>query len=479
MKRSVDINSIMEENNHIPRAAIVGGGLVGALEACLLSQRGFEVTLFEARHDGRQEKGYFGRSINLAISHRGISALKRLNLEKIIAENAIPMKARMIHGLDGKLKSIQYDPDGRCINSIERASLNNYLLDHAESQPRVSLLFNHRLISLDADKGELGFEIFNENHNSEAGNVIKKYHSFDLIIGCDGAHSSVRNLLMKKAQIDFSQTFIEHGYMELRIDADDNGQYKMPPNFLHIWPRGQFMMIALPNNNKTFTCTLFMPNKQFSELKTPDDALQFFQKYFLDSIEFIGETRIQDTFKKTKPSPLVSVKCRPYHYKTNFLIMGDAAHAMVPFYGQGMNCGFEDCLVLDEIFDEYGLTSTSLNGVLAEKLSKCLQEFTKRRCDNGQAMSDLAMYNYVEMRDLVNSKLFTMRKSLDNILYRLMPTKWIPLYTMVTFSRIPINECVEKRRAQDKLLGNVAKVTIVSALFAAASIACIKLNSNH
>ena len=443
------------------KVGIVGGGLVGALEACLLAQRGFKVTLFEGRHDERNEPSYYGRSINLAISHRGISALKRLNLDYVVQERAIPMKARMIHNRDGSLKEIPYDPDGRCINSIERAGLNNFLLDKAERIFKVDLKFSHKLIDMDAERGELMFLIrgdsIHKNEEGKLGDQLISYN-FDLILGCDGARSTVRNLLGRQSQLELSQTFIEHGYLELRIDPDSLDGFRMAPNYLHIWPRGQYMMIALPNKDSSFTCTLFMPYQILQQIRDPDEAYRFFELNFPDSIELIGADKIKETLASIRPSSLISIKCKPYCYKSKVALLGDAAHAMVPFYGQGMNCGFEDCLVFDELLDEYVGKPSNAN---TDSMEKVLKEYSHRRCPNGHSMCDLAMYNYIEMRDLVNSWSFIMRKHLDNLLYYLFPSRWIPLYTMVTFSRIPIDECVRRRSSQDELLRNYWRLTSI------------------
>lgn len=426
--------------------AIVGAGLVGALEACLLARRGFQVTLFEGRPDGRGEPNYYGRSINLAISHRGISALKLLGLERIVEERAIPMRARMIHNRSGGVKEIPYDPDGRCINSIERAALNNYLLEKAEKVFKVKILFNHRLVDMKADTGELLFLLEEKNVDEKEVPLIK--YSFDLVLGCDGARSAVRSLLARQTQLEFSQSYIEHGYLELRIDPNEDGQAKMAKNYLHIWPRGQYMMIGLPNKDNSFTCTLFMPFSYLEQLKEPEAAMRFFQDNFADSIELIGEQRIRSTLATVRPSSLVSIKCKPYHFKAKVALLGDAAHAMVPFYGQGMNCGFEDCLVMDELMEEHLNSALTVN----KDIGRVLQEYSQRRCPNGHSMCELAMYNYLEMRDLVNTWPYLMRKQLDNLLYKLFPQRWIPLYTMVTFSRIPVQECVKRRKEQDETI---------------------------
>uniref|UniRef100_A0A6G1SIU7 Kynurenine 3-monooxygenase n=1 Tax=Aceria tosichella TaxID=561515 RepID=A0A6G1SIU7_9ACAR len=457
------------------RVGIVGAGLVGALEACLLAKRGFKVTLFEARHDGRTEQNFYGRSINLAISHRGISALERLGFENVVQECAIPMKARMIHNNNGTLNPIPYDPDGRCINSIERSMLNNFLLNKAQHELGVELKFEHKLVDMNADQGELVFRLV--EGRGEDGRVKLSQHlvsyQFDLILACDGARSSVRSLLARQAQMEFSQAFIEHGYLELRIDPNEDGSYQMAPNYLHIWPRGQYMMIALPNTDASFTCTLFMPYSILDRLKDPKEGLRFFESNFPDSIRLIGAERIATTLAQVRPSSLISIKCKPYYYKNKVALLGDAAHAMVPFYGQGMNCGFEDCLVFDELLDEYltGGGGGDSSNVDKDAIGRVLEEYSRRRCPNGHSMCELAMYNYIEMRDLVNSWSFIMRKHLDNLLYRFFPARWVPLYTMVTFSRTPIHECVKRREEQDKVLAKVFRFGTLPLLLGVITIA--------
>ena len=220
-----------------------------------------------------------------------------------------------------------------------------------------------------------------------------------------------------------------------------DGEYAMELNYLHIWPRGSFMMIALPNQNKTFTCTLFMPYTIFDNIQNEEDIMAFFEREFPDSIPLIGREKIISDYKKNPVGDLISVKCSPYHYKDKCVIVGDAAHAMVPFYGQGMNCGFEDCLVLHKIMDKH-------NG----DFGAALEEYSTTRNPDAEAIIDLAMYNYVEMRDHVNSKLFVIRKHFDNVLHWMFPKSWIPLYTMTTFTRIPYHEVIEKSKRQDRIV---------------------------
>lgn len=412
--------------------AIVGGGLVGALQACFLAKRNYKVDVFEMRQDIRTMEVVRGRSINLALSVRGREALKRVGIEEDIRHVGIPMYARMIHDLDGTRRPIQYGKKDQYIMSVDRRHLNEELLTAAEKFPNVSTYFEHKLLDADFDTGKLVFK---------RGDGSTTEVTVDLIVGCDGAFSVVRRQMMKKTLLDYQQVFIPHGYMELCMPPTERDQYAMEVNYLHIWARNEFMMIALPNLDKTYTVTLFMPFDMFKKLTSEKAVLEFFRKTFPDSVSLLGEKRIVDTVLNNKALPMVTVKCSPYHIDDRAVIMGDAAHAMVPFYGQGMNCGFEDCIVLDDLLDKH-----------KDDLGAALSEFTTNRSVDAKAMCDLAFYNYVEMRKSVNSRLFLLRKKLDNLLFWLFPRTWVPLYTMVSFSRTRYHECIKRREWQDRVL---------------------------
>ncbi|CAH1261559.1 KMO [Branchiostoma lanceolatum] len=428
--------------------AVVGGGLVGAMNACYLSSRGFKVDLYEARQDIRTMEIVRGRSINLALSCRGRQALKKVGLEDQVVKDGIPMYARMIHDLNGTLRPIPYGKSDQYIMSVDRRKLNETLLTAAEERPDVTLHFQHKLISCDLEKGKLSFKIAPAHDDDSRGQVYERNGgadvevTTDLIMGNDGAYSAIRKHMVKRPRFNYSQEYIPHGYMELTVPPH-NGEFAMAINYLHIWPRNEYMMIALPNQDKSFTLTLFMPFDMFDQIKTGDDVMRFFMEKFPDSVPLIGEESLKETYFKLPPLPLVSVKCSPYHVSDKAVIMGDAAHAMVPFYGQGMNCGFEDCLVFDEIMEELG-----------NDLSKVLPEFSVVRSPDAHAICDLAMYNYIEMRESVNSRWFLMRKKVDACLHAIMPRVFIPLYTMVSFSRIRYHVVINKAKKQDVLVDN-------------------------
>nr|AAL40890.1 kynurenine 3-monooxygenase [Anopheles stephensi] len=417
--------------------AIVGGGLVGSLLALHLGKKGHEVNLYEYREDIRTAELVIGRSINLALSARGRRALAEVGLEEALLDHGIPMSGRMLHDVNGNRKIVPYDGNtNQCIYSVGRKHLNEVLLNAAEKYPNIHLHFNHKLVSANLDEGNL----------SMVDPLTKEVKSAraDLIVGCDGAYSAVRKEIVKRPRYDFSQTYIEHGYLELCIPPTASGEFAMPHNYLHIWPRGQFMMIALPNQDRTWTVTLFMPFTQFHSITDPGRLIDFFRQYFPDAIELIGRERLIKDFFKTKPQPLVMIKCRPYHVGSKALIIGDAAHAMVPFYGQGMNAGFEDCSVLTDLFNQYGTD-----------LTRILPEFSEKRWEDAHAICDLAMYNYIEMRDLVTKRSYLLRKKLDELLFWMLPNTWVPLYNSVSFSHMRYSKCIANRAWQDKILTRV------------------------
>ncbi|KAJ1834368.1 kynurenine 3-monooxygenase, mitochondrial precursor [Coemansia sp. RSA 2711] len=432
------------------RVVIIGGGLVGSLAACYFAKRGWTVDLYEKRPDIRLPEHsdlVEHRSINLAISERGFSALRRLDpeLEARVHECVIPMHGRMIHSLDGKQTSQAYDVFGKHINSVGRSTLIKLLLDEASSSSRVRLHFGHEFVQADFDTGRVVVRDVERNQETPI--------DADLIVGADGAFSRVRQRMMTKVLMNYSQTYIEHGYCEFSM-APRDGEFAMNPNHLHIWPRGSFMLIALPNLDKSFTCTLFMPWSQFSRVKSDADIAGFFREHFPDALERIGERRVCAEYATNPKGSLMYVKCAPYTYKSRAVILGDAAHAMVPFYGQGMNCGFEDIEALDRIMvrilregDKTGDSSVTAN-LSDEQLHRALDEYSALRAVDTSAIVDLALENYVEMRAKVVDYVYLARKCLEGLLHRVFPRRVIPLYTMVSFTSIPYADVVKQWNRQ-------------------------------
>lgn len=363
------------------------------------------------------------------------------------------MEARMIHRLDGSTYSIPYGQKGQCIYSVGRRFVNEVLLNAAEKYPNVRFHFNHKLETSDLDQGTMTF------HNVESGQVVET--NADLVLGTDGAYSAIRKQFMKRPRFDYSQEYISHSYLELCIPATPSGDFAMNPRRLHIWPRGKFMMIALPNQDHSWTVTLFMPPNIFDQLTSPETLVQFFESNYPDALPLIGKERLIKDFFATKPSALISIKCYPYHAGNKTVILGDAAHAMVPFYGQGMNAGFEDCIVLNEFLNMYG----------DDHLEKVLPAFTEHRHVDAHAICDLAMYNYIEMRDLVNQWSFLVRKKFDSTIHWLFPSWWVPLYTSVTFTRMRYHLCIENKKWQDRLVNKLLWATGVALTATIATVA--------
>jgi kynurenine 3-monooxygenase len=399
----------MESRKHI---AIVGAGLVGSLLSIYLSRRGFKVSVFERRTDMRKGKSEAGRSINLALSTRGLRALEEVGVAESIKKVAIPMHGRMMHDLQGNLSFLPYGKQGQFINSVSRSGLNMVLMDEAEKNG-VNLFFNHRCTEVDFEKTSLTLQAI--------GAASSQTFDFDVIIGADGAFSAVRSAMDVTDRFNYSQHYIEHGYKELHIPAEYGKS--LEKNALHIWPRASFMMIALPNPDGSFTCTLFLPfegDQSFAALETKKEIVNFFNQTFPDAVKLMPQ--FLDEFKKNPASSLVTIKCFPWK-KNNVLLIGDAAHAIVPFYGQGMNAGFEDCRILNDLLNQHH-----------DDWDKVLGEFQFQRKPDADAIAQLAFDNFVEMRDLVADPEFLLRKKIEAKLHERYPDRWIPLYSMVTFN---------------------------------------------
>jgi len=400
--------------------------------AVFLVKRGFKVDLYEARKDPRTVEFVRGRSTNLALSTRGIEPLKIAGALESVLPLGVPMYGRMLHSPTGERTPLFYHQEGpHPLMAMERRKVNEILLSVAETFSNISLHFEHKLISANLDKGHLTFSSANE----ETVEV-----DAELVIGADGARSAIRNEMMKRPRFDFSQEYISHGYKEFQLIPTPSGEYAIEANYLHVWARDSLMLIAIPNKEQSFTCTLTMPFENFDSFKTKEDVMNFFTAIFPDFVQLMGEERILEDFFKNPVLPMVSVKCKPYHVSDKALIIGDAAHAMVPFFAQGMNSGFEDCLILDSLLDKHG-----------NNFGAVLEEYSSLRNKDAEAVCDLSMYNYLEMRSLVNSHSFLLERKLLSVLHWLMPKTFIPLHTMVTYTQIPYKEVVERSKWQEKV----------------------------
>jgi kynurenine 3-monooxygenase len=438
---------------------LIGSGLAGGLLAAYLGRRGFDVDLYERRADPREGNIVGGRSINLAISTRGIHALEQIGIADETLQHAIPMRGRMIHPAGAGARTIftPYDVDPKnCINSIGRGALNTAVIEAAQRYPNVRVYFNHKCTDVDLDSATAHLETsfvaagspqdesvrMADVSPANSENQIISAHG-DAVIGVDGAFSAVRqSMQMQINRFEYDESYLPHGYKELTIPPAPDGSWRMEKNALHIWPRKSFMMIALPNPDGSFTCTLFWEfegPRSFATTKADDDVRRFFEEEFPDAVPLMP-TLLED-FKNNPTGSLVTIRCAPWFYRDKVCLLGDAAHAVVPFYGQGMNAAFEDCVVLDECLEKF-----------PDNRERAFAEYFSRRKENADALADLALENFIEMRDKTASKAFRAKKKLDHFLEAALPGIYLPLYTMVTFTRIPYAEAARRARLQDRIV---------------------------
>lgn len=445
-------------------AAVIGAGLAGSLLAIYLAKRGISVQVYEARDDMRKEPISAGRSINLALSDRGIAALRKVGMDEYMLAEAVPMYGRMIHTISGETKLLPYSGrQGEYINSVSRAGLNIALMNEAERYGNVEFHFNERCTDVDFGNAAVKFA---------SGKAV----SADTIIATDGAGSVVRQAMMHGGveRFDFSQSWLEHGYKELHIPPGLNGEFLLEKNALHIWPRHQFMMIALPNFDGSFTCTLFLAHKggnpsgseraserrsedihgrlpngvsaSFDQLTDEASVNEFFNREFPDAVPLMP-TLVEDFFRNPTGN-LGTVKCWPWSVEGKALLLGDSAHAVVPFYGQGMNCAFEDVRVLDSLIEKHGTD-----------WEKVYEEYGTVRKLNTDAIADMAEENFYEMRDRVADPIFQRKRELETKLEQTY-ADYFSKYSMVTFREdLPYSVAMEKGNAQDALLMKICAET--------------------
>jgi kynurenine 3-monooxygenase len=421
------------------KITIVGGGLVGSLLAIFLAKRGHAVNVYERRGDPRKTDVYAGRSINLVVSHRGWTALRAAGVEQAVKEITVPVYARMMHDRDGNLNRVPYSIDNKAIYSVSRGELNRRLLTEAEALPNVKLFFDHRCVDVDLQNATCHFQ------REEGDHVVVEA---DVVFGSDGAFSAVRQKMML-GRFTYSQEYIEHDYKEVAFPANADGTPKMDPHCLHIWPRRWFMMMGLANQDGGFTGTLFMPNTHtdqapgFDTVRTPAQVQAFFQEHFRDALPLVPD--LVEQYLRNPQSTLAIIRCNPWQVNGKVALIGDAAHAIVPFYGEGMNAGNEDCKVLNDLLDQYG----------DDNWAEVLTRYAAKRKPNGDAIADLSMRNFVEMRDLVADPKFLLRKKIEGRLQAKHPDKWLPLYSQVKFSDIEYKDAWKEGLRHDRIMEEV------------------------
>ena len=399
------------------RVTLVGAGLVGSLLAIFLARRAFRVQLFERLPDMRKTAIAAGRSINLAISERGLTALRHVGLEDEAKRHAIPMRGRVLHPVTGELGFQAYGKDdSQCIHSISRGWLNQLLMSAAAATSQVEILFEQRLVGVDWAGRRATFESGSGSHHVEP---------FSVLIGTDGGGSAVRGEMVKLPGYELSEELLEHGYKELLLPAGAGGGFQLEKHALHIWPRGSHMLIALPNEDGSFTCTLFLPFRgavSFEALHAPEEVAAFFEREFPDARKLLPD--LEEQFFGNPTGFMGTVKVSPWDVPGKAVLVGDAAHAIVPFFGQGMNCGFEDCLWLDRLLERHPLAAA-------------FESFGRLRKVHSDAIADMAVENFVEMRDRTADAHFLLEKQIEKILLNAFPGEFLSRYTMVSFSLAP------------------------------------------
>jgi len=423
------------------KLTLIGAGPAGSLLAIYLAKRGFHVDIYERRPDMRKTPISAGRSINLAISTRGIHALREAGVVDAIMKIAVPMKGRMMHAVSGELTFQRYGKDDtEVIYAVLRSELSMALMNEAEKYPNVKIHFNERCTGMDFKTGEI------ELRDDDIIGHARKART-EVVIGTDGSASAIRMDMLKAGRFNFSQQYLEHGYKELTIPAGPNGEYKIEKNALHIWPRKTYMLIALPNIDGSFACIFFFPfegDPSFASLDHEVKVLDFFKTQFPDVVPLMPN--LLENYFSNPTGAMVTIKCAPWHIDGKALLLGDAAHAIVPFFGQGVNCAFESCAYLAECIDQHG-----------NDWQKIFAEFENLRKVNTDAIAELALKNFVEMRDLVADPKFLFKKKVEQALQQKYPTIFVPKYSMVTFHRLPYSVALSRGKIQDRILAELCE----------------------
>lgn len=436
--------------------AIAGAGLAGSLLANLLARDGHHISVYERRPDPRRKGFLGGRSINLALSARGLAALESIGLRDEVMKSAVPMRGRIMHDAAGHTSFHPYSvAPGDAINSVSRGDLNILLLKAAAEHKNVNLHFEQPIVDVDFASGIAKVQ---DSNDAEPSSV-----KADLIVGADGAFSTVRSAMQcypRGPGFGFSQTFISHGYKELVIPPTANGDYALESDALHIWPRGASMMIALPNADRSFTCTLFWPREgqgsSFESLSQADDVIAYLRNIYPDAVDLMPH--LKEDCRQNPVGPLVTITCDHWYCGGHAVLLGDAAHAIVPFFGQGMNAAFQDCLVLQQHLQAHG-----------DDVYKAIASFSHEQKPNGDAIAQLSMQNFLVMRDKVSSRWFRMAQHMEKWLHRLMPQRIQPVYNLVSFSTTPYRDILKRqdhrRRATRSLLITILALAALAFAF--------------
>lgn len=423
---------------HKKNIAIIGSGLVGSLLAIYLRKHGHDITVYDRRPDIRNIR-FSGRSINLAMSNRGWNALREVGIEEEIKKIGIPLDKRAMHVVGQPEYYQKYGKEGEAIWSISRGVLNKKMIDLAENAG-VAFRFNEKVWDVDLPDAKI--------YTGETEKSEWKEYQYDMIFGCDGAFSRVRHKMQRRSRFDYSQDFIDVGYKELTIPANADGSYKLDKNSFHIWPRGKFMLIAMPNLDGSFTCTLFMPFEgevSFENIKTKPQAQEFFATYFPNVMQ-VMEDLLEDFFRNPT-SAMVTMKCYPWTYWDKVALVGDSAHAIVPFYGQGMNAGFEDIFVLNQLIEKH-----------KNDWETIFVKYQEARKPNADAIAELSYRNFMEMSSKTADASFLLQKKIEKRFAAKYPDKWIPAYSRVTFSDRPYAEALAVGDAQEELMQEVMQI---------------------
>ena len=422
------------------KVTIIGAGLAGSLLSAMLGQRGYDVTVYEKRSDMRQQETDAGRSINLALAKRGISALSAAGLMDKVQKLLIPMKGRQLHLSDGGQEFTPYGQrEHEVIHSVSRELLNSLMMTAAEDHELVNVVFETALESIDFENKTVQFMRHDESEQVE---------SYDILIGCDGAGSRVRRQMMPLTECGQSESdFLDHDYKELTIPPGQGGKHQIEREALHIWPRGGFMLIALPNLDGSFTVTLFMKQAgevSFESLKSPDAVLDFFSEYFPTAMDLIPDLATE--FFENPAGRLGTLRCEPWHLGDSVVILGDASHAIVPFHGQGMNAAFEDCRILCELLDSHD-----------RNWAAAIAEFSRTRKPSADAIAEMALENYITMRDSVRDEQFQLKKEVGFELERQFPNQFVPRYSQVMFHTVPYEDAFARGKIQKEILARLCE----------------------